>query len=119
MIMTMILKAVGSIGATVIVGLTTALYTKLRKKIKESRISHFINEAVKSAEQQYPNTDGNKTGTQKYLYVFNETIKRFPELTDDPHLKTLIEAAVYEVSQQVKLIAKEQLNSTEHSIKVK
>lgn len=97
--------------AAVIAGLITTygsiLFAKLKGKIQDARVNAFITNAVKAAEQLFPNM-GKKTGKEKYEYVLNEVLTKFPKMTDNPHLKTLIEAAVYGVSQQVKQIAKEQ-----------
>ena len=106
-ILDIVLKAVGSIGASIIVTLAGILFAKLRTKIKESRINSYIKEAVQAAEQLYPN-QGTKTGSEKYKYVVTQVLNKFPELTDNEYLKSLIEGAVYTLSEQVKQIAKEQ-----------
>ncbi len=106
-VLDIVLKAVGSIGASIIVTLAGILFAKLRTKIKESRINSYIKEAVQAAEQLYPN-QGTKTGTEKYKYVVTQVLNKFPELTDNEYLKSLIEGAVYTLSEQVKQIAKEQ-----------
>ena len=102
-----LLKIIGSIGASVIVTLAGVLFVKFKTKIKESRITSYIKEAVQAAEQLYPN-QGTKTGTEKYKYVVTQVLNKFPELTDNEYLKSLIEGAVYTLSEQVKQIAKEQ-----------
>ena len=99
-ILEIILKAVGSVAAATITGLATWLFTKLSKKIKDSRIQSFIKEAVKAAEQMYPN-QGTKRGTEKYAYVVQQVIARFPELTDNDYLKALIEGAVFTLNKQL------------------
>lgn len=109
-VLDIVLKAVGSIGASIIVTLASILFAKLRTKIKESRINSYIKEAVQAAEQLYPN-QGKKMGKEKYAYVVQQVLAKFPTLTDNEYLKSLIEGAVYTVSQQVKQIAKEQVNS--------
>ena len=106
-VLDIVLKAVGSIGASIIVTLAGILFAKLITKIKESRINSYIKEAVQAAEQLYPN-QGTKTGTEKYKYVVTQVLNKFPELTDNEYLKSLIEGAVYTLSEQVKQIAKEQ-----------
>lgn len=106
-VLDIVLKAVGSIGASIIVTLAGILFAKLRTKIKESRINSYIKEAVQAAEQLYPN-QGTKTGSEKYKYVVTQVLNKFPELTDNEYLKSLIEGAVYTLSEQVKQIAKEQ-----------
>ena len=97
--------------AAIIAGLITTygsiLFAKLKGKIQDAKVNAFITNAVKAAEQLFPNM-GKKTGKEKYEYVLNEVLIKFPKMIDNPHLKTLIEAAVYGVSQQVKQIAKEQ-----------
>ena len=102
-----LLKIIGSIGASVIVTLAGVLFAKLKTKVKESRINSYIKEAVQAAEQLYPN-EGKKMGKEKYQYVVTQVLSKFPELTDNEYLKSLIEGAVYALSEQVKQIAKEQ-----------
>lgn len=100
-------KILAAIIATLITTYGSILFAKLKSKLQDAKVNLFITNAVKAAEQLYPNL-GKKTGKEKYEYVLNEVIAKFPKLTDSPHLKTLIEAAVYGVSEQVKQIAKEQ-----------
>lgn len=100
-------KIAGVVIATLITTFGSILFAKLKGKIQDAKVNTFITNAVKAAEQLYPNY-GKKTGKEKYEYVLNEVIAKFPQMTDNPHLKTLIEAAVYGVSEQVKQIAKEQ-----------
>lgn len=102
-----LLKIIGSIGASVIITLAGVLFAKLKTKIKESRINSYIKEAVQAAEQLYPN-QGKKMGKEKYAYVVQQVLAKFPNLTDNEYLKSLIEGAVYTLSEQVKQIAKEQ-----------
>lgn len=106
LILSYILKAVGSIAAATITSLATALFVKLKNKIKDSKIQAYVKQAVQAAEQLYPN-EGKKMGKEKYAYVVKQVVARFPELTDNEYLKSLIEGAVYTVSQQVKQIANE------------
>ena len=100
-------KIAGVVIATLITTFGSILFAKLKAKLQDARINMFITNAVKAAEQLYPNL-GKKTGKEKYEYVLNEVLTKFPNMTNNPHLKTLIEAAVYGVSEQVKQIAKEQ-----------
>jgi len=100
-------KIAGVVIATLITTFGSILFAKLKAKIQDKRVDNFITNAVKAAEQLYPNL-GKKTGKEKYEYVLNEVLAKFPNMTNNPHLKTLIEAAVYGVSEQVKQIAKEQ-----------
>lgn len=100
-------KILGAAIASLIITFGSILFAKLKAKIKEGRVNSFITTAVKAAEQLYPNY-GKKTGKEKYEYVLNEVLAKFPDMTDNKHLKTLIEGAVYGVSEQVKQIAKEQ-----------
>lgn len=95
-----VLKAVGSIGASIIVTLAGILFTKLSSKIKDSKITQFIKEAVKAAEQLYPN-QGVKRGTEKYEYVVKQTLAKFPSLTNNDYLKALIEGAVFALNKQL------------------
>lgn len=100
-------KILGAVIASLIITFGSILFAKLKAKIQDKRVNMFITNAVRAAEQLYPNY-GKKTGKEKYEYVLNEVLAKFPSMTDNPHLKTLIESAVYGVSEQVKQIAKEQ-----------
>lgn len=100
-------KILGAVIASLIITFGSILFAKLKAKIQDKRVNMFITNAVRAAEQLYPNY-GKKTGKEKYEYVLNEVLAKFPNMTDNPHLKTLIESAVYGVSEQVKQIAKEQ-----------
>lgn len=99
-ILDIVLKAVGSIGASIIVALAGILFTKLRSKIQDSKISNYIKEAVRAAEQLYPN-QGVKMGTEKYKYVVRQVLAKFPNLTDNEYLKSLIEGAVFALNKQL------------------
>ncbi len=99
-----LLKGLGSAAATLIITLGTILFTKLKTKIGEARLNSFIENAVKAAEQLFPNL-GQKTGTEKYNYVLNLIKSKYPKLSDS-YLKPLIEGAVYTLSEQVRQIAK-------------
>ena len=101
-----LMKGLGSALATLLITFATILFTKLKTKIGEARVNNFIKQVVQAAEQLYPN-NGQKMGAIKYEFVLEEVVKKFPKLKDSPQLKSLIEGAVYTVSQQVKLIAKE------------
>ena len=100
-------KILGAVIASLIITFGSILFAKLKAKIQDKRVNMFIMNAVRAAEQLYPNF-GKKTGKEKYEYVLNEVLTKFPSMTNNPHLKTLIESAVYAVSEQVKQIAKEQ-----------
>ena len=100
-------KILGAVIASLIITFGSILFAKLKAKIQDKRVNMFIMNAVRAAEQLYPNF-GKKTGKEKYEYVLNEVLAKFPSMTNNPHLKTLIESAVYAVSEQVKQIAKEQ-----------
>lgn len=100
-------KILAAVIATLITTYGSILFAKLKSKLHDAKVNMFITNAVKAAEQLYPNL-GKKTGKEKYEYVLNEVLTKFPKMTDNAHLKTLIEAAVYGVSEQVKQIAKEQ-----------
>ena len=101
------LKIAGTAAGTIIVTLGSILFAKLKNKIAESKLSAFIDKCVKAAEQLYPNL-GKKTGPEKYQYVLEQVLAKYPKLTENEYLKTLIEAAVYHVSEEVKKIAEEQ-----------
>ena len=100
-------KILGAVIASLIITFGSILFAKLKAKLQDKRVNMFIMNAVRAAEQLYPNF-GKKTGKEKYEYVLNEVLTKFPNMTNNPHLKTLIESAVYAVSEQVKQIAKEQ-----------
>lgn len=100
-------KILGAVIASLIITFGSILFAKLKAKMQDKRVNMFITNAVRAAEQLYPNF-GKKTGKEKYEYVLNEVLTKFPSMTNNPHLKTLIESAVYAVSEQVKQIAKEQ-----------
>ena len=100
------LKILGSAAATLIITLGSILFAKLKTKIGEARLNTFIDKTVRAAEQLYPNL-GSKTGKEKYEYVLNEVLAKFPNQVNNEHLKTLIEGAVYAVSEEVKQIAKQ------------
>lgn len=99
-ILDIVLKTVGSIGASIIVALASILFAKLRSKIQDSKISNYIKEAVRAAEQLYPN-QGVKMGTEKYKYVVRQVLAKFPNLTDNEYLKSLIEGAVFALNKQL------------------
>lgn len=105
LILEIALKALGSVLATVLIALLSVLFTKLKNKIKEARIISFIKETVKAAEQLYPN-NGKKMGKEKYAYVVNQVLYKFPNLVENDYLKNLIEGAVFTVSEMVKQAAK-------------
>lgn len=110
-----LMKGLGSALATLLITFATILFTKLKGKITDVRINNFIKQVVQAAEQLYPN-NGQKMGTVKYNYVWNEVIAKFPKMKDNPHLKSLIEGAVYTVSEQIRLIAKENNEVAQTSI---
>lgn len=105
LVLTYGLKILGYAIGTVIVALASIIFAKLKTKIGESRLNSYIKSAVEAAEQMFPNL-GKKTGKEKYDYVVAQVTAKFPKIANDEKLKTLIEAAVYSVSEQVKLIAK-------------
>lgn len=105
-ILEIVLKALGSAAATLVITLGSILFAKLKAKITESKLTAYINEVVKAAEQLYPNA-GKKMGIQKYEYVVEQVLAKFPKITDNNYLKSLIEGAVYSLSEQTKQIAKQ------------
>ena len=98
-------RIVGVALGTLIATFATILFTKLKSKIGETKLSNFIDKCVRAAEQLYPNL-GQKTGPEKLAYVLECVKAKYPKL-DEGYLKTLIEGAVYSVSEEVKQIAKE------------
>ena len=111
LILDYVLKILGSIGASIVITLSGILFAKLKSKIQDSKVANYVKEAVKAAEQLYPN-EGKKMGKEKYQYVVTQVLNKFPNLTDNEYLKSLIEGAVYTLSEQVKQIAKEQTSKT-------
>lgn len=107
-----LLKGLGSAAVTVIMTLAGILFAKLRSKIKDSKISNYVKEAVRAAEQLYPN-QGVKMGTEKYKYVVEQVIAKFPTLTDNAYLKSLIEGAVFALNNELLKIEEKKKNKTE------
>lgn len=101
------LKILGSAAATLVITLGSILFAKLKTKIGEARVNAFIDKTVRAAEQMYPNL-GQKTGKEKYEYVLNQVLAKFPNLINNEHLKNLIEGAVFAVSEEIRQVAKNQ-----------
>lgn len=114
MALDILIKALGSALATVIITFASILFAKLKTKIGEARLNAFIDKTVKAAEQLFPNL-GSKTGKEKYKYVVEQVLAKFPKLENNEYLKNLIEGAVYAVSQQVKQAKQIETTSTETS----
>lgn len=96
-----ILKILGSVVATLIITYATLLFNKLKAKIGEARVNKYLEILVQAAEQIFPNL-GKKTGPEKFEYVKECIINKFPKLKNDPNLNALIEGAVFSVSQKLK-----------------
>ena len=94
-------KILGAVIASLIITFGSILFAKLKAKIQDKRVNMFIMNAVRAAEQLYPNF-GKKTGKEKYEYVKEALLKKYPKLKDNPYLQTVIEAAVYKISQGIK-----------------
>lgn len=107
-------KGLGSVAASLIITFGSILFAKLKTKISEARLNTFIDKTVKAAEQLFPNL-GSKTGKEKYKYVVEQVLAKFPKLENNEYLKNLIEGAVYAVSQQVKQAKQIEATSTETS----
>ena len=107
-------KGLGSVAASLIITFGSILFAKLKTKISEARLNTFIDKTVKAAEQLFPNL-GSKTGKEKYKYVVEQVLAKFPKLENNEYLKNLIEGAVYAVSQQVKQAKQIETASTETS----
>lgn len=105
------LKIIGIAAGTVITTYASILFTKLKTKLYESRIVSYVKEAVKAAEQLYPN-QGKKMGKEKLTYVTEQVLNKFPKLTDNEYLRSIIEGAVFSVSEEIKLIQAEKTNVT-------
>ena len=100
------LRILGYAAGTLIIALASIIFAKLKTKIGEARLNSYIKSAVEAAEQLFPNM-GKKTGEQKYSYVVEQVLAKFPKVANDEKLKTLIESAVYSVSEQIRLLAKQ------------
>ena len=98
-----LLKALGSLGASIIIALASILFAKLKAKIGEAKLNTYIDRCVKAAEQLFPNL-GQKTGKEKYEYVLGLVKEKYPKLTNE-YLKPLIEGAVFTVSEEIRQIA--------------
>lgn len=114
-ILTYVLKIAGSAAATLITTFATILFAKLKNKLNDARVSAYINKVVRAAEQLYPNK-GTKTGTQKYQYVVDQVLAKFPKMTNNEYLKSLIEGAVYSLSNETSALTGEAstINTTEN-----
>lgn len=100
MILTYILKIAGSAAAALITTFASILFTKLKNKLHDAQVSAYVNKVVRAAEQLYPN-EGTKTGSQKYQYVVDQVLAKFPKMTNNDYLKSLIEGAVFTLSNDL------------------
>lgn len=114
LILSYLLKGLGSAAATAVITFASILFAKLKSKIGESKLNAFIDKTVKAAEQLFPNV-GTKTGKQKYDYVVKQVLAKYPKLENNDYLKNLIEGAVYAVSQHEKNVAKEKQATTKET----
>lgn len=117
LILSYLLKGLGSAAATLVITYASILFAKLKNKIGEAKLNAFIDKTVKAAEQLFPNV-GTKTGKQKYDYVVQQVLAKYPKLENNAYLRNLIEGAVYAISQQEKNIAKEKESVDSHTIKI-
>lgn len=101
-----ILKIAGSAAAALITTFASILFTKLKNKLQDAQVSAYVSKVVRAAEQLYPN-EGTKTGTQKYQYVVDQVLAKFPKMTNNEYLKSLIEGAVYTLSNEVSAVTGE------------
>lgn len=117
-ILDIILKALGSAAATTVTALASILFAKLSGKIKDARINNYIKEAVRAAEQLYPN-QGTKRGSEKFEYVTQLVLNKFPKL-NNAYIKAMIEGAVYALNNQLdatkKETSKEEQNKQESNV---
>lgn len=100
------IKVVSALLAGMLATYTTIIFTKLKRKIMEGRVKQFIEQAVKAAEQLFPNT-GIKRGTEKFEYVVNLVLEKFKWMKDEAYLKALIEGAVFDLTEKLKQEKKE------------
>lgn len=111
------LKILGSALATLLITYASILFAKLKTKIKENRINTYISKVVRAAEQLYPN-QGKKMGPEKYEYVVKQVLAKFPTLTNNEYLKSLIEGAVFSLTEELKengVIKEEKKDTTNNS----
>ena len=109
-----ILKVVISVSTTAVTSLIGVVFGKLISKIKDTKIMNYVKQAVMSAEQLYPN-QGVKRGTEKYEYVVQCVMSKFPKLANNTYLKSLIEGAVFALNnelEKVKDIKITEINTT-------
>lgn len=114
LVLSYLLKGLGSALAGLVITYTSILFAKLKAKIGESRLNAFIDKTVKAAEQIYPN-NGAKTGKIKFEYVVQQVLAKYPKLENNEYLRNLIEGAVYAVSQHEKNVAKAKTETTTDS----
>ena len=105
-----LLKDLGSLAASIVVTYASILFTKLSGKLKDAKVIAFVKQAVRAAEQLYPN-QGVKRGTEKYKYVVEQALAKFPSLTDNDYLKALIEGAVFELNNQLDQLEKNKIKN--------
>lgn len=111
------LKILGSALATLLITYASILFAKLKTKIKENRINTYISKVVRAAEQLYPN-QGKKMGPEKYEYVVKQVLAKFPTLTNNEYLRSLIEGAVFSLTEELKengVIKEEKKDTTNNS----
>ena len=98
-----ILKVVISVSTTAVTSLIGVVFGKLISKIKDTKIMNYVKQAVMSAEQLYPN-QGVKRGTEKYNYVVECVLAKYPKLQNNVYLRSLIEGAVFALNNELEKI---------------
>ncbi len=99
-ILDLVFKATGSLVAGLVITFCSVLFADLKKKLTDSKVIQYVKEAVKAAEQLYPNK-GTKKGSEKYKYVVERVLAKFPKLKDNDYIKSLIEGAVFTLTEEL------------------
>ena len=104
-----IVKIVVGVAVSLITTFLIPGITKWIASLEDTKLKKFIANAVRAAEQMY----GPKTGAIKVEYVRNLVKEKTKGKISDETIDTLIEAAVYEISQAVK---NEQTEATQANV---
>ena len=104
-----IVKIVVGVAVSLITTFLIPAISKWIGNLEDTKLKKFIANAVRAAEQMY----GPKTGAIKVEYVRNLVKEKTKGKLSDETIDTLIEAAVYEISQAVK---NEQTEATQANV---
>lgn len=112
-----ILKVVISVSTTTVTSLIGVIFGKLISKIKDTKIMNYVKQAVMSAEQLYPN-QGVKRGTEKYNYVVECVLAKYPKLQNNVYLRSLIEGAVFALNNEIEKLKAEKAKVVQQEQKI-